>query len=165
MAKIKELISEYEKKKDREDFARRLKAVRKHLNLNQGEFAVPIGYTDGYISLIEGCRARPGYRFFKNIIERFNVNPVYLLTGRGNMFLDEGTGDKIKGYEGPDKEMVIKLVDYIEQVPALRHSVLEFFLRYLYEKADIVEEFRQEYFAKKSKEAEQAEDIKNKDDR
>jgi len=138
-----------EEEKEREDFARRLTAVRNRLHLNQEEFAVAIGYTDGFISLVEGCRTRPGYKFFKHIIGRFNVNPVYLLTGRGEMFLDDDTGVKIKGYEGPDKETVAKLVDYIEQSSMVRFSVLEFFLRYLYKNEDIVEEQRKEYFAQK----------------
>jgi transcriptional regulator with XRE-family HTH domain len=139
------------KEKEREDFARRLTEVRSRLRLNQEEFAAAIGYTDGFISLLEGCKTRPGYKFFKNIIDRFKVNPVYLLTGRGNMFLDDDTEVKIKGYEGPDKEMVAKLVGYIEQVPTFRFAVFEFFLTYLYKNEDIVEVQKKEYFAEKKK--------------
>jgi transcriptional regulator with XRE-family HTH domain len=151
MVEINELISEYEEENEREDFARRLTEVRNRLHLNQEEFAVAIGYTDGFISLVEACKTRPGYKFFKHIIERFNVNPVYLLTGRGKMFLDDEQEAKIREYEGPDKETVAKLVDYIEQAPMVRFAVLEFFLGYIHKNEDIVEEQRKEYFAKKKK--------------
>jgi transcriptional regulator with XRE-family HTH domain len=140
-----------EEKKDREAFARRLTAVRNRMHLTQGELAQAIGYTDGFISMVEACKTRPGYDFFKNMIERFDVNPVYLLTGEGEMFLAEEKEYKIKGYEGPDKETVAKMLKYIEEATAVRFSVLEFFLNYIFNNENMVEAQRKEYLAQKKK--------------
>jgi transcriptional regulator with XRE-family HTH domain len=65
----------------------RIRAIRKILNLNQGEFAERIGLKSTALSMIElGKNALTGQNI-KLICMAFNVNDVWLRTGKGEMFL------------------------------------------------------------------------------
>jgi hypothetical protein len=82
-------------------------------------------------------------------MDKFNVNPLYLLSGEGEMFLEEEQKKKIEAvYKGEEKETVEKLLYYLENVPVVRFSVLEYFLNYVYNNKSIIEE---ELEKKKSK--------------
>lgn len=70
-----------------ENFGGRVRQVRKELRVMQKVMAKEIGITPAYLSEIELGRGNPGILFFVNLVRRYNVNPVYLITGEGNMFM------------------------------------------------------------------------------
>ena len=129
-----------EEKDELENFARRLQEVRHRLHLMQKELAEMIGYSDSFISLLEAAQTKPGYFFFKNMLEKFNVNPLYLLSGEGEMFLEEENKKNIgRVYKGEEKETVEELLYYLENAPVIRFAVLEYFLSYLYQHKDMID--------------------------
>ena len=74
----------------------RIKAVREQLRLSQRETAKQIGISPSYFSEIEAGRKKPGSEFLLNLAHMFNINPNFILLGKGEMFLpeeDENEGD------------------------------------------------------------------------
>ena len=130
-----------EEKEELQSFARRLLEVRNRLHLMQKELAEALDFSESFLSQVEAAKTKPGYNFFKHMIEKFNVNPVYLLTGQGEMFLEEEK-KKMLGeiYKGEDKETVEELLYYLENVPVVRFAVLEYFLNYVHKNKPVIEE-------------------------
>lgn len=65
----------------------RFKVVRETLNLKQNEFAKALGLTPSYISSIEKGRKEVTIKMVKLLIELFQVNPTWLLSGESeNIF-------------------------------------------------------------------------------
>jgi len=67
--------------------AERLKELRYKLGLSQKEFAEKVGIHYMTLSKYESGKYHPSLRFLKKVEEVFNVNPQWLLEGRGDMFL------------------------------------------------------------------------------
>jgi transcriptional regulator with XRE-family HTH domain len=65
----------------------RIRAIRKILSLNQGEFAERIGIKSTALSMIESGKNALTEQNIKLICMVFNVNDVWLRTGKGEMFL------------------------------------------------------------------------------
>ena len=65
----------------------RIKLLRKELNLSQAAFAEKLGYTRGKIENIELGRVEPNKLFLQQIGSTYNVDPDWLETGEGEMFL------------------------------------------------------------------------------
>ena len=65
----------------------RVKAIRKHFKLSQTEFGAKIGLKQRTIADIERGRNSLTQRNFDNICRVFDVNPDWLKTGEGNMFV------------------------------------------------------------------------------
>jgi len=64
----------------------RIKLVRKTLAQSQTEFAGAIGITQTSLSQIESGKNGISYDVFHAIISGFNVNPFWLMDGKGEMF-------------------------------------------------------------------------------
>jgi transcriptional regulator with XRE-family HTH domain len=65
---------------------RRLKDIRKKLNLRQKEFAEKMDITMVTLSDIETGKKRPGSDILFNLSELYDVNLDFLLFGQGSMF-------------------------------------------------------------------------------
>ena len=78
-----------------ETIGNRIKKLRKTLGLSQQEFAERIGVKGGSISLYEIDAREPSERNKAGILKEFNVNPVWLDTGEGEMFLPFSESDEI----------------------------------------------------------------------
>lgn len=70
-------------------FGDRLRAVRKYYNLTQAEFAEAIGMDQGYFSSIERDKKKPSDRLCQTIYEKYKINPEWLTSADGNMFVGE----------------------------------------------------------------------------
>jgi transcriptional regulator with XRE-family HTH domain len=82
----------------------RLERLFVDLGINQMEFSRKIGYGQSYVSLIiNGGRNNPRPRFFDTVCREFNVNPEWLKTGKGDIYV-------IPGAEGQseDAELMAK---------------------------------------------------------
>jgi transcriptional regulator with XRE-family HTH domain len=64
----------------------RIRAIRKKLGINQGEFARRIGLTQTAMSSIEVGKSKLTEQNIKLICVTFNVNEQWLRTGEGDMF-------------------------------------------------------------------------------
>ncbi len=73
----------------------RIKEIRTQLNLTQAEFALRIGRTAGYISNLETGVASTSKETFHRIITEYNVNDLWLRSGKGERNCTCG-GDKCR---------------------------------------------------------------------
>ncbi|GHT58389.1 hypothetical protein FACS1894109_12540 [Spirochaetia bacterium] len=64
----------------------RIRAIRRELGINQGEFARRIGLTQTAMSMIEVGKSKLTEKNIKLICVTFNVNEHWLRTGEGEMF-------------------------------------------------------------------------------
>ena len=125
------------------EFGRRVKAVRRHLKLKQKEMAEKLNLSMTTLSDIETGRSYPGYDFFYNMVEHFNVNLYYLLFGRGEMlglpvggvpFKDEV---KRRGKEGDEiilrveRGDIREFLDYFFRSRVVQYYVMGEFYKYL----------------------------------
>lgn len=69
----------------------RLRKLRKSLNKQQGEFANDLGILQQQYSTYERGTRKPSTEIYNKLIEIFNVNLNWLLTGNGSMFLDKNS--------------------------------------------------------------------------
>ncbi len=67
----------------------RLKQFRIALKLQQGEFAQKLGIYQQQLSKYEGGHNKPSIEFLIKLNEIFNLNIDWLLTGKGNMFINQ----------------------------------------------------------------------------
>ena len=70
------------------DIYERIKFLRKELNLSQPKFGEKMGVSRDVISNIELGRVPIKDMMFNLICKTFNVNPVWLKDGEGQMFID-----------------------------------------------------------------------------
>ena len=92
---------------------KRLKELRKSLNIQQGEFAKSLGILQQQLSKYERGENKPSADFFLKLIEKTNVNMNWLLTGKGDMFAknsNSNTPDAVEiiYYENPTLIETIK---------------------------------------------------------
>lgn len=73
----------------------RIKEIRKELGLSQPEFGELIGIKAPQVSLIESGKHDLSEKTKLRIIEKYHVNPEWLDTGEGEMFLPFSESDEI----------------------------------------------------------------------
>ncbi|MBO5030648.1 MAG: helix-turn-helix transcriptional regulator [Lachnospiraceae bacterium] len=67
----------------------RLKQIRKNANMTQEEFAKRMGVTQSAIARIERNTNNVSEQMRKSICREFNVDPIWLSTGEGEMFFEQ----------------------------------------------------------------------------
>lgn len=78
------------------DIIERVEQLRTHLGLNKSRFSSEIGMKpQTYNNFIGSQGSKPNVELLYGIVTRFSVNPLWVFTGQGPMFL-EGRG----GYAG-----------------------------------------------------------------
>ncbi|MCI5147647.1 MAG: XRE family transcriptional regulator [Candidatus Electrothrix sp. AR3] len=89
-------------KKDELGISDRFKSIRIDLNLTQAEFANKLGIAQNYISKIETGRKQLDTRIMHTLVEIFQIDINWILTGRGqkNLFLtnkkDNNSNEELK---------------------------------------------------------------------
>lgn len=73
----------------------RIALVRKENDLTQDDFAMRLGLTKNFISLIETGKREPSDRTIKDICLKFGVNETWLRTGEGEMLVPKTKEDAI----------------------------------------------------------------------
>jgi transcriptional regulator with XRE-family HTH domain len=131
---------------DKELMGKCIRDVRKHLGLKQKQFAQRLNISGAYMSDIEAGKKNPGIDVLEKMYKIFNVNPSYLFTGEGDLFLQSNEIKKkepeLPALKALSDEMTMtrKLVWYVMNIPVVRYAMLEAFRSYLHEKGDMVEE-------------------------
>lgn len=72
---------------NQDEVVKRMIEIRKHFNLTQSKFAERIGLTRSTISLIESGGRVLTERTIGTIVDRFNVNYDWLMTGEGEPYI------------------------------------------------------------------------------
>lgn len=65
----------------------RIKSIRKELKLSQEEFGNRIDFTRSNVASVEIGRIGISDRFFNNVCREFDVNPEWLRTGEGSVYI------------------------------------------------------------------------------
>lgn len=89
------------------DIIERVEQIRTHLGLNKSRFSAEIGMKpQTYNNFIGSQGSKPNVELLYGIVTRFSVNPLWVFTGQGSMFL-EGRG----GYSGLRHGVGLQLAD------------------------------------------------------
>ncbi|UCH97375.1 MAG: helix-turn-helix transcriptional regulator, partial [Candidatus Aminicenantes bacterium] len=94
-----------------------------------------INISGSYLSEIEAGKSKPGYDFFFNISKICQVSLPYVLHGVGEMFTDIDYGPLITSTE-PEHDHIDRLEEllwYLERSPLLKHNVMGFAAKFLYD--------------------------------
>ena len=67
----------------------RLKFIQKHSGRNQADFSKSLGISKGSLNLYHQNKRRPDSAVLQSICELYQVNPTWLLLGRGDPFVLE----------------------------------------------------------------------------
>ena len=108
---------------DLKPIGKRLLAVRKLFKLNQEEIGKITGYSKSLISAAENGVKKPSSQYLYGLLTQFNVDANWVLTGKGDMFLD-GRNDS------PEDKDVKELFTMMKKVKILRYAVLAFYYEY-----------------------------------
>ncbi len=128
------------------EFGKRVRSIRTELDIVQKDFAVKLGLSGSFLSEIEKGKTKPGYEFFKSIILKIKVNPIYLYTGEGPHFMGKITDketendDILKIEVTEDKELIEKMFWYFNKAPVVKYAVLEFFRKYIFQNKEMLDQ-------------------------
>jgi transcriptional regulator with XRE-family HTH domain len=78
----------------------RIKAVREAKKLSQTEFGKALSVTRDAINNYDHDRAKPSQLFLDNLCRVYNVNPIWLETGGGEMFREKTTYETLAEFFG-----------------------------------------------------------------
>ena len=122
----------------------RIKEFRKVLGLSREEFANKLGLKSrGKIENIELGRTSPDEPFLDLICKTYNINPEWLRTGQGEMFIELSKDEQIEDFIGEllsDEEDSFKrrLISGLAALDENGWTVLEKFLDSIQKKASEV---------------------------
>jgi transcriptional regulator with XRE-family HTH domain len=92
--------------------SKRIRQLRKTLNMSQVEFAKAIFISNGYIAELEGEHRRVNDRILHLISLNFGVNEKWLKTGEGSMFY-KTPSEKLQRMINLFNELPPKYQDYV----------------------------------------------------
>lgn len=125
------------KNKELQEFGKRIVELRKTLNLSQTDFAESVGVSHSFMSQVEYGKNKPGYTFFKNLFLEYHVNPEYLFTGKGEIFLDAEKDEKEDYGEFSDR--IYEMLELIKNVPFVKLSVVQHFTNFFYQNKEQID--------------------------
>lgn len=135
---------------DTSEVGKRLKDVRRALNMSQKDFAAGIDVSGSYLSEIESGKTKPGYNLILAVAREFNVSPNWLLLEKGDMFLEKNSLAAISENDfGDQVERVKELLLYLKKSPLVQSTVLGFVSKFLYENEESIQKDIEKSEAKK----------------
>ncbi len=138
-------------KKVRKAIAERLKTIRAELRLTQKEFGARMGTSNTYISTLESALTGPGFYTLYKLTKYYNINPLYLLHGKGPVFIDleekqeEEPKPEIESKPEPlpldnDNPQIREMLTYFQRSPMVKYSILGYYSRFVIENKSLIEE-------------------------
>jgi transcriptional regulator with XRE-family HTH domain len=121
------------------EYGKRLRDVRRVLDISQKDFAAQLFVSPSFLSEIESGKTKPGYNFLLKLAAVFDVNPAWLLLGKGAMFFKDETASTIANDEfGDHTESIRELLWYFKHSPLVKLSVMAFASKFLLDNEDII---------------------------
>ncbi len=133
------------------EVGKRLKAVRRALEISQKDFAARMDTSGSYLSEIESGKTKPGYNFLITIAGVFRVNPTWVLLEEGEMFLGKDDREAISEDQfGDQTERVKELLWYLQYSPLVQDTILGYASKFLYENEQSIRRDIEKQKAKKT---------------
>lgn len=110
---------------------KRIKQIRKSLDLTQQEFSARIGTTPNVLTNYETGRRNPSSSVINNICKTFNVSETWLRDGEGEMFLQTGEDElrEIARSRGLNDEQYAFLATVMDSPPDDIDAIIHFLQR------------------------------------
>ena len=120
-----------------DEIIKRIEQVRGYLGLNRSKFCRAIGMSpQTYNNFIGPQGTKPNIQLLHGVVTRFRANPMWIFTGRGNMFLTgsdvastshalvaagvaEGTDDEFADAVEPNSEELATLVPTLRRIEGI----------------------------------------------
>ncbi len=117
-----------------EEFGKRVRRIRDSLHMSQREFAEGIDMSKSFISDIEKGSSKAGFKFFNNVSKVYNVNLIYLVHGKGEMFSqNEAKRSPVNKAIGEPIDNVGDMLWYMERSPLMLHTIIGFATKLLHD--------------------------------
>jgi len=124
----------------------RLQMIRKTLSMRQKELALELQVSNATLSQIESGQTGPRLEMIAFLSRKFNVSLHFLLYGQGEMFSDQKPGQTYPGKTGKEiDDSLRELLEYIEESPLVRYSVLSFFRKFLLDNQVLIKKDIEDY--------------------
>lgn len=130
----------------------RILEIRRHLRINQKEFAASLDMSPSYLSSIESGNGNPGVGFFFRLSTTYNVSLDYLFSGTVRMFKNHE-----RKKPGAKKEFIDTIDTFddiqwlMENSPMFSSTIIGYCNKFLYENEEIIKKNMERYRAKKDK--------------
>jgi len=102
-----------------ESLGKRIKLVRKRLRLTQLEFAQQVNVSKSSVVNYELAKRIPDALFLIKLIEKFNISPDWLMTGKSSLFMED---EQVKHGKVIDDEFKQLQMDF--HIPLIRLGVM-----------------------------------------
>ncbi len=116
---------------------KRIKEIRKMLDMTQAEFSSKIGLSRNFIAQIETGAKMPSDRTISDICREFNINKDWLLTGKGEPTIEacqeERYSINIGKLQRADNETIMRWVNAIAETKPEVLVEIEKFMRKILE--------------------------------
>lgn len=110
------------------EIGKRIKELRKAYNLNQTDFAKPLGISYGHISNLEKGKDMPSQSLIKLMAYEYNSSVEWIVDGQGEMFTHKPYNDKPSNMKKTNL-LMIELDDLLCESPSsirkLQENILE----------------------------------------
>lgn len=140
---------------DIEETGRRLKFFRNTRNITISELSAKTGLSKGMISETETGKNKPSPNLMLALLNIYNLNLNWLLTGEGEMFItDIEELPREKKNFGELNDEIHELLWHLEHTLVVKLAVVGFFLEYMHQNEDIIIKSKEEHknqVAKKQK--------------
>jgi len=131
---------------DIEETGQRLKYFRNTRNITISELSAKTGLSKGMISETETGKNKPSPNLMLALLNIYNLNLNWLLTGEGEMFLTgtEELHPEKKNF-GELNDEIHDLLWHLEHTMVVKLAVVGFFLEYMHQNEDIIKKSREEF--------------------
>jgi len=92
---------------------KRIRSYRKEKGLKVKELAQIIGISQGSLSDIENEKTKPSADTLSSIVRNTDINPYWLLTGKGPMLKE---GDHLFAHQGLNPQVVKDVIETLEEL-------------------------------------------------
>jgi len=124
---------------DLKEIGKRLQLIRKQLDYLQKDFAEALEISNASLSEIEAGNAKPRFQMIYNLTRKFDVNILFLLHGKGDMFLHEENSRKFSiEVEPEDREFLSEFFFYFTRSELVRINVKRHFIEYLLSHEELI---------------------------
>jgi transcriptional regulator with XRE-family HTH domain len=133
-------MTEFELKKE---IGKRVHAVRKKLGLTQQKMVASFNIGRANYSRVETGGVSPNCLVLNALRKVHNISLDWVISGDGEMFADRDEARNERGNNesfGEYTEEVLDLLNCIEHIPMVKHSVLKYFLEYKHAHEELINE-------------------------